>query len=202
MRRTRLLLQGALRTLLHAKSFDQISVQDITDEATVNRATFYDHYTDKFALLEAMLAGGFHRLLEQRKVSYDGSCPGAARAIILAACEFITECEEERPRQPEQGAFEPLVDAAIVRAIRRVLLGGVRSSPDRVAASSELIAAAASGAIYGAIREWSLTPNRPPAEEIVPLVLQLVLPILQAPAPPECEAPGGAPPEHEQAVSR
>ncbi len=202
IRRTRLLLQGALRTLLHAKSFDQISVQDITDQATVNRATFYDHYTDKFALLEAMLAGGFHRLLEQRQVSYDGSCPGAARAIVLAACDFLTECEDERPRQPEQGAFEPLVDAAMVRAIRRVLLQGVRSSPDRMGVSSELIAAAASGAIYGAIREWALMPNRPPAEEIVPLVLQLVLPILHAPSQPERESVGVTPPEQAQAVSR
>ena len=66
IRRTRKLLQGALATLMQAKSFDEISVQDITEAATVNRATFYDHYTDKFALLEALVAGGFHEFLDQR----------------------------------------------------------------------------------------------------------------------------------------
>ena len=68
IRRTRQLLQGALQGLMQAKNFDEISVQDITDAATVNRATFYDHYTDKFALLEAMAAGGFHMLLHERNI--------------------------------------------------------------------------------------------------------------------------------------
>jgi len=41
---------------MRSKSFDEIAVQDIAEAATVNRATFYDHYTDKYALLEAMVA--------------------------------------------------------------------------------------------------------------------------------------------------
>jgi AcrR family transcriptional regulator len=179
MRRTRKLLQDALQKLLSTKSFDEISVQDITDAATVNRATFYDHYTDKFALLDAMVAGGFHQLLDQRKVSYDGSCPEASRAIILAACDFLNRCEGSHPSRQDQGAFEPLIDSAIVRAIRRVILGGVPKPPGRQSASRELIAASASWAIYGAVKEWSVTPKRSSAEEIVPYIQQLVLPILQ-----------------------
>src|SRR5258708_10411300 len=89
--RTRLLLQQALQKLLKKKDFEEISVQDITDTATVNRATFYDHYTDKFALLEALVAGSFHMLLHERNVRYDGTCPSAASAIILAACDFLTQ---------------------------------------------------------------------------------------------------------------
>src|ERR1700761_7239455 len=86
IRRTRKLLQGALGQLMHSRSFDEISVQDITEAATVNRATFYDHYTDKYALLEAMVAGSFHELLAARQVYYDGGCPSAVGAIILATC--------------------------------------------------------------------------------------------------------------------
>jgi AcrR family transcriptional regulator len=179
MRRTRKLLQDALQKLLFVKSFDELSVQDITDAATVNRATFYDHYTDKFALLEAMVAGGFHQLLDQRKVSYDGSCPEALRAIILAACDFLNRCEGSHPSRQDQGAFEPLIDAAIVRAIRRVLLQGVPRKPAGQRASPELIAASASWAIYGAVKEWSVTPKRPAAEEMVPFIQRLVFPILQ-----------------------
>jgi AcrR family transcriptional regulator len=173
--------------LLERKSFGEISVQDITAAATVNRATFYDHYTDKFALLDAMVAGGFHRLLEQRNVCYDGTCPGAAQAIILAACDFLTQCESHHPSRQDQGAFEPLIDAAIVRAIRRVLQEGVHKSSTQACVSPELIAAGASWAIYGAVKEWSVTPNRPAAEEIVPLVLQLVLPILQNAGQPQAD---------------
>src|SRR5271165_2806730 len=67
IRRTRDLLQQALAKLLETRAFDKISVQDITDYATLNRATFYDHYTDKFALLEAMVGCRFHQLLAQRQ---------------------------------------------------------------------------------------------------------------------------------------
>src|ERR1700685_895288 len=87
IRRTRKLLQGALRALMQTKSFDEISVQDITEAATVNPATFYDHYTAKNALLDALVAGGFHELLHERHLRYETGCPGALSAIIQATCD-------------------------------------------------------------------------------------------------------------------
>ena len=54
IRRTRQLLQQALLELLQKKRFEEISVQDISAVSTINRATFYAHYTDKFALLESL----------------------------------------------------------------------------------------------------------------------------------------------------
>ena len=53
--RTQKLIRDALVSLLGEKSFESVSVQDIADRATVNRATFYAHYTDKFALLDALI---------------------------------------------------------------------------------------------------------------------------------------------------
>ncbi len=50
--RSRRMLMDALVSLLHRKDFDDISVQEIADEATLNRATFYLHYPDKNALLQ------------------------------------------------------------------------------------------------------------------------------------------------------
>src|SRR5437762_11232882 len=117
IRRTRQLLQSALGTLMRNKSFDEISVQDITETATVNRATFYDHYADKYALLEALVAGSFHMLLHERNVRYDGTCPSAASAIILAACDFLTQSHTDGADCQRQSAFEPLVEAAITTAI-------------------------------------------------------------------------------------
>src|ERR1700756_4163300 len=121
MRRTRQLLQGALLQLLGSKSFDDISVQDIAEAATVNRATFYDHYTDKYALLEAMVAGGFHMLLHERHVSYDGTCPSAVRALVLATCDYLAQTHAGGTECQRQSAFEPLMEAAMTTAIRRVL---------------------------------------------------------------------------------
>jgi AcrR family transcriptional regulator len=51
VRRTRQLLRQALMDLIPKKGYNAITVQDITDRATLNRATFYLHYRDKDDLL-------------------------------------------------------------------------------------------------------------------------------------------------------
>jgi AcrR family transcriptional regulator len=181
IRRTRKLLQGALGTLLQAKSFDEISVQDITDAATVNRATFYDHYTDKFALMEAMVAGGFHEFLDERQVRYDSGCPAAVGAIIQATCDYLTQVHSGGACD-RQTAFEPLMDAAIVKAINRLLMEGLQRAEHPQSLSPELIAAAVSSAICGGVKQWLSMPDRPPAQAIVPQLVELIVPMLDAPS--------------------
>jgi AcrR family transcriptional regulator len=194
IRRTRQLLQGALHTLMQTKGFDEISVQDIADAATVNRATFYDHYTDKFSLLEATVAGGFHMLLHERNVCFDGTCPSAAGAIILAACDYLTQAHTSASGYVHQNpsAFEPLADAAMTTAIRRVLEQGMITANGDSTISPAMATMAASWAIYGAVKQWFYTPNHAPAEEIVPSILQLILPILLSAAAPQLLDPAPA----------
>src|SRR5712671_278675 len=118
VRRTRQLLQQALRKILTEKEFQQISVQDITETATVNRATFYDHYTDRFALLECMVASDFHELLAEREVHFDGSCSSGLRSIVLAVCDYLA-----RMQGPDcQRQSQPHMEAAIVAVVRRILI--------------------------------------------------------------------------------
>ena len=49
--RTRQALRGALLELVKEKSFESISVEEITERANLGRATFYLHYKDKEDLL-------------------------------------------------------------------------------------------------------------------------------------------------------
>jgi AcrR family transcriptional regulator len=51
VRRTRDALGDALVALMHEKSFESITVQDVLDRAKVGRSTFYSHYSDKDDLL-------------------------------------------------------------------------------------------------------------------------------------------------------
>jgi AcrR family transcriptional regulator len=190
VRRTRQLLQSALRKLMQSKNFDEIAVQDIAEAATVNRATFYDHYTDKYALLEAMVAGGFHQLLHERNISYDGTCTSAASAIILATCDYLAQSHGDATECRRHSVFEPLIEAALTSAIRRVLMAGVPKSGSISSPLPGMIATAASWAIYGAVKEWFNTPDRLPTEEVVPLVMRLVVPILES-ASPSAPKPAG-----------
>jgi len=50
--RTRRLLRDAFIALVPEKGFDSVTIQDLTDQATLNRATFYLHYRDKNELLD------------------------------------------------------------------------------------------------------------------------------------------------------
>jgi AcrR family transcriptional regulator len=181
IRRTRKLLQGALGTLMQIKSFDEISVQDITEAATVNRATFYDHYTDKYALLDALVAGGFHELLHERHLRYETGCPAALSAIIEATCDFLTRAHSGGDCE-RQSAFQPLMDAAIVAAIRRLLMEGLERAQQPPAVPPEIVASTASWAIAGGVKQWVSQPDRAPVETFVPQLLQLVLPLLDGAA--------------------
>lgn len=186
IRRTRQALQGALRELMNTRSIEEISVQDITDLADVNRATFYDHYNDKFGLLDAMVAGGFHKLLAERNVLFDGTCPSAASAIILAACDYL-EATHAKGECNKNSAFEPLMEAGIVAAIRRTILKGAEGKPVPDGLTPEIVATTAAWAIYGAVKQWFYTPARPAAAEIVQPILKLVLPILTSVTGPALE---------------
>ena len=63
--RTREALRGALMALIEEKGFDAISVQDITERARLNRATFYLHYRDKQDLLIRTSEAVFDRLVAE-----------------------------------------------------------------------------------------------------------------------------------------
>jgi AcrR family transcriptional regulator len=176
IRRTRQLLHEALRTLLEKKEFDKISVQDITEAATLNRATFYAHYTDKFALLEESIRVGFLQMLEKRNVRFDGTCPSAFEAILLAVCDFLTEGKCSLSAQQHQ--FEPYLQRTVIDQVRLVLLEGLRRPPLPGEISAELLASTASWAIFGAANQWVHASERASQEEFVRSAVGLIYPIL------------------------
>jgi AcrR family transcriptional regulator len=188
IRRTRELLQQALDKLLETNEFEKISVQDITDAATVNRATFYAHYPDKFALLECLVANRFHQLLDQRGVYFDGACVSAIRGIILGVCDYLTQNWNHPPGTDgeRQRLLAPHLESAVVNVVQQMLLEGLLRHPTPSPVSPEIQASATSWAIFGAAKQWLRTPNRVPSEAVATTILALLAPILTgqpAPAP-------------------
>jgi AcrR family transcriptional regulator len=178
IRRTRKLLQDALKRLLEQKEFDKITIQDITEAATLNRATFYAHYPDKFALLEELIRVSFLQLLDCRKVRFDGSCATAFHPIILAVCDYLAELQKSHSSKQHQ--FEAFVEGTVIDQIRVILMDGSQKHPVERSIPPEMIAAAASWAIYGAVKQWVNTPDHIPAEEFVVTAANMVMPILMA----------------------
>jgi AcrR family transcriptional regulator len=163
-------------------------VQDITEAATLNRATFYDHYPDKFALLECLVARQFHGLLAQRGVKFDGTCSSAIRGIVLGVCDYVAGV----PGTEKQRQLEPHMESAVVAVVRYMILDGLKQHPSDRSACPEMIAATISWAMYGAAKEWARMPERVPSEEIADTIMTLVLPIFGVEISPKHVAAAGA----------
>jgi len=176
IRRTRRLLQDALKRLLEEKEFDKLTIQDIAEAATLNRATFYAHYPDKFALLEELIRVSFLQLLECRKIRFDGSCATAFHPVVLAVCDYLVELQKSRAFKQRQ--FEAFVEGTVIDQIRVILMDGFKKHPVEGSLNPELLAATASWAIYGAAKQWVNNPDRTPSEEFVATAVNLVRPIL------------------------
>src|SRR6202451_1433894 len=110
--RSRRMFMDSLARLLMKKELEDISVQEIADEATLNRATFYLHYSDKNALLQAMTESRFRDLIESRNITFT-DCNGALRAIALGVCDYLVEstgCPTQLSRMALEGSLIPIVE--------------------------------------------------------------------------------------------
>ena len=63
---TKRMLSLSLKKLLEKNTLDNITIQDITDDAEVSRKTFYYHFQDIYALLEWTLSEDCRHLLESK----------------------------------------------------------------------------------------------------------------------------------------
>jgi AcrR family transcriptional regulator len=169
--RSRQMLMGSLLRLLNRKEFEDISIQEIADEATLNRATFYLHYPDKNALLQAMTAARFRDLIARRGLSFT-DCDGALRAIALGVCDYLAEttgCPSQLAKMPLEGSIIPAVEG--------MFLEGAAHHPAVPGTDTKLLSTMAAWAIFGAARRWYQTPDRIPAEEMAAKIEAMVKPI-------------------------
>ena len=169
LRSRRMLMESLLRLLIH-KEFEDISIQEIADEATLNRATFYLHYPDKNALLQAMTAARFRDLIARRGLSFT-NCDGALRAIALGVCDYLAEttgCPSQLAKMPLEDSMIPVVEGMFLEGAAHHEVGP---------APIPLLATTAAWAIFGAARRWYQTPDRIPAEEMAAKIEAMVKPI-------------------------
>ena len=174
VKRTRKLLLDAFLSVMAEKSFDAITVQDIAARATVNRATFYAHFVDKYALVDELIREGFTQMLQQRKATHVLSAENHLRHLFLTVCDYLRLLHTHCKHGP---LFDSLAEAQIKALLREQVRAAMfeRSAPRTHSHPRlELLTTIISWAIYGAAMEWSQRPGEQPAEAFVEEALPLI----------------------------
>lgn len=172
VKRTRNLILNAFEELLPERGFQSLTVQDITDKAEINRATFYAHFADKYALLDQSIRQTFRQELEKRTLNACHYTDENLRMLIVAVCGFVSHAHAHcKTAQPQ---FESLVETQVKKQLQELLQMWLEKEVTNVDAKTA--ATAASWAIYGLVSQWSheREGERPPAEQFADQVFPLI----------------------------
>jgi AcrR family transcriptional regulator len=170
VKRTRGLILRSFEDLLAAKGFETISVQDVTDKAEINRATFYAHFTDKYDLLDYSIGQMFRHEIEKRTLNACHYTHDNLRNLILAVCDFTSNMHSECAQPHQQ--FESLTEGTIKNILFELLTHWLKQTGTKI--STEMPATVATWAIYGLASHYSHMKKRPALEKFVDEALPLV----------------------------
>ena len=170
VQRTRSLILKSFGELLAEKNFENISVQDVTDKAEINRATFYKHFVDKYALLDYSINQMFMQEIEKRMLNACHYTPDNLRNLIVAVCEFLSRLHSDCAQPHQQ--FESLVETQIKQQLFDLLSYWLKQS--KVKISTDIPATVATWAIYGLASHYSHSKKRPALDKFVNEALPLV----------------------------
>jgi AcrR family transcriptional regulator len=169
-KRTRSMILQSFMEILPEKGFQAVSVQDITDKAGINRATFYAHFPDKYALLDHSIQLLFRQEIEKRMLDACHYSAENLKALIIMVCEFISNANSHcAPSEPQ---FESLVETQIKKQIYDLLTVWLKQTKTSI--STEIPVTVATWAIYGLASFWSHSKKRPALNKFVDEALPLI----------------------------
>jgi AcrR family transcriptional regulator len=173
VKRTRQLLEQSFMDVVAAKGFQSASVQDITEKAGVNRATFYAHFPDKYALLDYSVRQGFRQELEKRMLNVCTFSMDNLRALIITVCEFIATASSHcNPPSPQ---FEQVMETQVKAQVQELIQNWIQKFGTDV--DPKIASTAASWAVYGLAMQWGHDKDkkRLSAEKFTDQVLPLIV---------------------------
>lgn len=177
VQRTRQLLLEAFMALVQEKrNIHSISIQEIAMRATVNRATFYAHFEDKYALVMDWSREKFQRALASELPPSSRLQKETLHRLILAVFDFMAL--SRRYHRPSNRQFEPLYEMATQQELYDLLLRWLKQAPSEVPLREEVIETTAqviSWAIFGPAAQWCRGDQSVSKEVMAHQVLAIVV---------------------------
>jgi AcrR family transcriptional regulator len=173
VQRTQRTLHHALIQLVLERGWDEVSVQDVCEQADVGRSTFYVHFADK----EELLVSGFAELrtmLRAHLAPASGEPLGFTIALIEHAREYEPMFRALVGRRTGQVVQRTFMDVVRELVEEDLANAGAPASPVREAAVSYV-----AGAFWELIRWW-LEQRKPlSATEVGAMFKRLTMPVLR-----------------------
>ncbi|MCI1881834.1 MAG: TetR family transcriptional regulator [Sporolactobacillus sp.] len=179
-KRTRKFLQQAFTELLKQKDFDKITIQDIADQAEMNRSTFYSHFQDKYELLDVTLNTMFSDILSER-IPADSNLdePSLVRNLMLAICQYQIETGKCINLKSTLSLYiEENIKNQLYSIIFSCVANKMHTHVLQEKRRIELIVTIISSAIYGIVLDWTHKGQLDDPEQLVRDALPLILTIL------------------------
>jgi len=112
------LLAGSIKELTAKKSIDKIRIKDITDGAGVIRPTFYNHFQDKYELIEWIME---HELIEPIKPLLDNGMISAAVMLLLKNIEREKTFYTAVSMMEGQDTFETIATRLVANVLEDIM---------------------------------------------------------------------------------
>lgn len=176
VQRTRRLLREAFMVLMSQKDFQSITVRDIAEQAQVHRTTFYDHFVDKYELLEDAIRESFRQALLDNALQDSPFSEVNLERLVLTTCDFLVQLHQHCLPRVQQ-VFQ-LVQTQITMVIAELLTVWLQKHQPRNSVdtpSLQLRAAISSWAIYGAAFHWYQNQQRMSVETLTASTLPLIM---------------------------
>jgi AcrR family transcriptional regulator len=148
--RTRQLLLQAFSDLFSEKGFQEITVQNITERANINRGTFYSHFEDKYAILEYWLREQFQQRVASPVLISGPWSLSTFCLLIQNVVEWFAQLHQ-LTRSSDRSLI-PLMVTTLQEALFELLLQGLSSvagSGSDQMVDLETVAMVTSWAIFG-----------------------------------------------------
>jgi AcrR family transcriptional regulator len=167
--RTRKLIMDAFIELSMKKEFKDITIKDITTVATVNRATFYYHFIDKYDLLEKVLSESVMREVVQEVSTHEVINEETIEAIFLSIIKFQTSISNQCQRSYE--AFTPQIETIFKKELQAFFSEWAQKQwPNQNKTEVEAFAVMLSWALYGAAMHWMQNQMTQPEDYVKQLM--------------------------------
>lgn len=172
--KTRMALDGAFTSLIKEKSFDDISVKDITERAMINRGTFYMHFQDKYELLNAYeteLLSGLSKNLMENIDEHQKLTRKMAKDIAIKTFEYV-DINSERIialfNNPGVKGFEQKIQE-YMSAYYRDKVSQILN-PEKVKVDINYLIAYITGAHISLMKRWLENQRRESWEELAQIL--------------------------------